>query len=172
MPELLLPVWLLLNTSVIRRNRTFFSLLTTSLGLPRLDPRYATPNRFVIIFRCHQQIMILFTYTHLASEYLCHCPLGACSVGPYPLCCGLPAHTGHWYGDNAGENYHYQKGLHHVSTSETTQDANCTSAYSHVSWLFILKLLILLQAIYVPADDLTDPGPATTFAHWYATNGC
>ena len=23
-----------------------------------------------------------------------------------------------------------------------------------------------VQAVYVPADDLTDPAPATTFAHW------
>lgn len=29
--------------------------------------------------------------------------------------------------------------------------------------------LSLLQAIYVPADDLTDPAPATTFAHLDAT---
>ena len=28
---------------------------------------------------------------------------------------------------------------------------------------------ILLQAVYVPADDLTDPAPATTFAHLDAT---
>lgn len=27
----------------------------------------------------------------------------------------------------------------------------------------------MLQAIYVPADDLTDPAPATTFAHLDAT---
>ena len=26
-----------------------------------------------------------------------------------------------------------------------------------------------MQAIYVPADDLTDPAPATTFAHLDAT---
>jgi len=26
-----------------------------------------------------------------------------------------------------------------------------------------------VQAVYVPADDLTDPAPATTFAHLYAT---
>jgi F0F1-type ATP synthase beta subunit len=26
-----------------------------------------------------------------------------------------------------------------------------------------------LQAVYVPADDLTDPAPATTFAHLDAT---
>lgn len=31
------------------------------------------------------------------------------------------------------------------------------------------KLLIWFQAIYVPADDLTDPAPATTFAHLDAT---
>lgn len=30
-------------------------------------------------------------------------------------------------------------------------------------------MLSLLQAIYVPADDLTDPAPATTFAHLDAT---
>ena len=29
--------------------------------------------------------------------------------------------------------------------------------------------LFTLQAIYVPADDLTDPAPATTFAHLDAT---
>lgn len=28
---------------------------------------------------------------------------------------------------------------------------------------------LLQQAIYVPADDLTDPAPATTFAHLDAT---
>lgn len=34
----------------------------------------------------------------------------------------------------------------------------------------VVKLLTLwLQAIYVPADDLTDPAPATTFAHLDAT---
>ncbi|CAM6054697.1 unnamed protein product, partial [Sphagnum tenellum] len=26
-----------------------------------------------------------------------------------------------------------------------------------------------IQAVYVPADDLTDPAPATTFAHLDAT---
>ena len=30
-------------------------------------------------------------------------------------------------------------------------------------------VIIPLQAIYVPADDLTDPAPATTFAHLDAT---
>lgn len=29
--------------------------------------------------------------------------------------------------------------------------------------------MIFFQAIYVPADDLTDPAPATTFAHLDAT---
>lgn len=35
----------------------------------------------------------------------------------------------------------------------------------------VLQLLLLTnaQAIYVPADDLTDPAPATTFAHLDAT---
>ena len=28
-----------------------------------------------------------------------------------------------------------------------------------------------IQAVYVPADDLTDPAPATTFAHLDATTG-
>ena len=27
-----------------------------------------------------------------------------------------------------------------------------------------------VQAVYVPADDLTDPAPATTFAHRYITS--
>lgn len=31
------------------------------------------------------------------------------------------------------------------------------------------KNTLTLQAIYVPADDLTDPAPATTFAHLDAT---
>ena len=29
-----------------------------------------------------------------------------------------------------------------------------------------------VQAVYVPADDLTDPAPATTFAHLDATPIC
>jgi len=33
----------------------------------------------------------------------------------------------------------------------------------HLCWT------VCLQAIYVPADDLTDPAPATTFAHLDAT---
>lgn len=38
-------------------------------------------------------------------------------------------------------------------------------------WLFfpMLTLFTVSQAIYVPADDLTDPAPATTFAHLDAT---
>ena len=32
-----------------------------------------------------------------------------------------------------------------------------------------LTALFCMQAIYVPADDLTDPAPATTFAHLDAT---
>ena len=31
------------------------------------------------------------------------------------------------------------------------------------------KRYVFVQAIYVPADDLTDPAPATTFAHLDAT---
>ena len=33
----------------------------------------------------------------------------------------------------------------------------------------LVTLLLCMQAIYVPADDLTDPAPATTFAHLDAT---
>lgn len=33
----------------------------------------------------------------------------------------------------------------------------------------IKSLRLNFQAIYVPADDLTDPAPATTFAHLDAT---
>lgn len=29
-----------------------------------------------------------------------------------------------------------------------------------------------VQAVYVPADDLTDPAPATTYAHLDATTVC
>jgi F-type H+-transporting ATPase subunit beta len=29
-----------------------------------------------------------------------------------------------------------------------------------------------VQAVYVPADDLTDPAPATTFTHLDATTAC
>jgi len=31
------------------------------------------------------------------------------------------------------------------------------------------SVMSVLQAVYVPADDLTDPAPATTFAHLDAT---
>ena len=43
--------------------------------------------------------------------------------------------------------------------ARTTQ-CDCPSAYTVCAWP---------QAIYVPADDLTDPAPATTFAHLDAT---
>ena len=33
----------------------------------------------------------------------------------------------------------------------------------------IVTSIISIKAIYVPADDLTDPAPATTFAHLDAT---
>ena len=33
----------------------------------------------------------------------------------------------------------------------------------------LYKSSISLQAVFVPADDLTDPAPATTFAHLDAT---
>ena len=36
--------------------------------------------------------------------------------------------------------------------------------------LHLLKVLLrVFQAVYVPTDDLTDPAPATTFAHLDAT---
>ena len=39
------------------------------------------------------------------------------------------------------------------------------------SVLLLLKMVSItsIQAVYVPADDLTDPAPATTFAHLDAT---
>lgn len=37
-----------------------------------------------------------------------------------------------------------------------------------VGW-YVYNVCHHLQAIYVPADDLTDPAPATTFAHLDAT---
>lgn len=33
----------------------------------------------------------------------------------------------------------------------------------------IVISVVISQAVYVPADDLTDPAPATTFAHLDAT---
>ena len=38
-----------------------------------------------------------------------------------------------------------------------------------VSPLHISGSITSVQAVYVPADDLTDPAPATTFAHLDAT---
>ena len=35
--------------------------------------------------------------------------------------------------------------------------------------LLLIKGLLPLFAIYVPADDLTDPAPATSFSHLDAT---
>ena len=32
---------------------------------------------------------------------------GVCFVGSYPICCRLPAHSGHWHGFYAGANYHH-----------------------------------------------------------------
>ena len=40
---------------------------------------------------------------------------------------------------------------------------------SHPSLPSFLSTQPLIQAVYVPADDLTDPAPATTFAHLDAT---
>ena len=34
---------------------------------------------------------------------------------------------------------------------------------------FLVSSITSIQAVYVPADDLTDPAPATTFAHLDAT---
>lgn len=47
-----------------------------------------------------------------------------------------------------------------------------TSFYPSLLPLLIINpqsKLTILKAIYVPADDLTDPAPATTFAHLDAT---
>uniref|UniRef100_A0A8C4INZ6 ATP synthase subunit beta n=1 Tax=Dicentrarchus labrax TaxID=13489 RepID=A0A8C4INZ6_DICLA len=53
-------------------------------------------------------------------------------------------------------NYHHQEGTHSFFFFFLNK-----SSYENCSFL--------LQAIYVPADDLTDPAPATTFAHLDAT---
>ena len=61
-------------------------------------------------------------------------------VGPHALGRGLPAQPGHRDGRIAGAHHLHQQRLGHI-----------------------------VQAVYVPADDLTDPAPATTFAHLDAT---
>lgn len=38
-----------------------------------------------------------------------------------------------------------------------------------LKYMYFDLFLLFFQAIYVPADDLTDPAPATTFAHLDAT---
>ena len=45
----------------------------------------------------------------------------------------------------------------------------CLELFSNLKSVFRQCLLVVTQAIYVPADDLTDPAPATTFAHLDAT---
>ena len=93
---------------------------------------------------------------------------GVCPFGSYPLCCRLPANLGHWHGYYAGKllsnfvsvmffKLKRQKWLIYIELVQeritTTKKGSITS----------------VQAIYVPADDLTDPAPATTFAHLDAT---
>ena len=51
----------------------------------------------------------------------------------------------------------------------TTKKGSITSVQVKMNNLFFSLLMLSLQAIYVPADDLTDPAPATTFAHLDAT---
>lgn len=62
--------------------------------------------------------------------------------------------------------------------SITSVQVNTTWRMTDLSWNAFASLSLrnnvelnnlLLQAIYVPADDLTDPAPATTFAHLDAT---
>jgi F-type H+-transporting ATPase subunit beta len=65
---------------------------------------------------------------------------GVGTSGPDPLGRGLPADARHRHGRDAGTHHLHQEG-------------SITS----------------IQAVYVPADDLTDPAPATTFAHLDAT---
>ena len=93
---------------------------------------------------------------------------GVCPAGSYPLRCGLPAHSGHWHGNHAGENHHHQEGINHICAGKLW---NCKDGHSNGNVLFKYELSLdpLHQAIYVPADDLTDPAPATTFAHLDAT---
>lgn len=123
-PGLLLLAWLLRNTSVIKRDRMYFSLLTTSLGSPRLDQRYSN-SRFTLC-QCQQNKI---------SIYLSHCLSGVCPLGSYPFCCGLPAYLGHWHGHNAGENYHHQEGLNHLSASEMIMDV------THLSTFLVLLII-------------------------------
>ncbi len=47
-------------------------------------------------------------------------------------------------------------------------DVDFNQSSSHPS-LPLLSTQPFIQAVYVPADDLTDPAPATTFAHLDAT---
>ncbi len=52
----------------------------------------------------------------------------------------------------------------------TTKKGSITSVQVNIFFLFLFSRIIYFQqAIYVPADDLTDPAPATTFAHLDAT---
>ena len=66
---------------------------------------------------------------------------GVRAARPHPVCGGLPAHARDRYGRSCR------------SASPPPTKGSITS----------------VQAIYVPADDLTDPAPATTFAHLDAT---
>ena len=52
-------------------------------------------------------------------------------------------------------NNHYTSLVNHQERITSTRNGSITS----------------VQAVYVPADDLTDPAPATTFTHLDATTG-
>lgn len=55
------------------------------------------------------------------------------------------------------------------TAAQTTQHAKAAFQDKSCLQAVCFNCMSLLQAIYVPADDLTDPAPATTFAHLDAT---
>ena len=60
------------------------------------------------------------------------CPSGVCPAGSYPLCCGLPAHSGHWHGYHAGENHHHQEGFNHICAGKKEIEEDNRR---HCNWL-------------------------------------
>ena len=59
------------------------------------------------------------------TQLNCIVCVGVCLAGSYPLCCGLPAHPGHWHGYHAGENHHHQEGVHHIRAGELMYFKGC-----------------------------------------------
>ena len=102
---------------------------------------------------------------------------GVGAAGPYPLGCRLPADAVHGSGWSAGAHHHHQQGVYHLCAGAhlKRQQQHCPafvqlmSAGVEQEFSYQVSWPCFLQAIYVPADDLTDPAPATTFAHLDAT---